>query len=247
MKFNNRFYFLVFIICTILAACAHSAPVPDDDKKKETIKIDTDKIKVTEDEKKEEFTIKVPFKVTNGPKDCKIDASIKVKSGKGTISGDSKQTIKADDDSVSFKVVVKDGDKATFTITLEDKDAKIKVSVDVTIKEAKDDKKKETIKIDKDKITVTEDKKKKEEFTIKVPFKVTNGPKDCKIDASIKVKSDKGKISGDSKKTIKADDDSVSFKVVVKDGEKDTFTITLEDKDEKIKASVDVTIKNEKD
>ncbi|CAG8852841.1 38307_t:CDS:2, partial [Gigaspora margarita] len=135
-------------------------PVPDDGKKKETIKIDTDKIKVTEDEKKEEFTIKV----TNGPKDCKIDASIKVKSGKGTISGDSKQTIKADDDSVSFKVVVKDGDKATFTITLEDKDAKIKVS--------------ETIKIDKDKITVTEDKKKKEEFTIKVPFKVTNGPKD---------------------------------------------------------------------
>ncbi|CAG8838795.1 11699_t:CDS:2, partial [Gigaspora margarita] len=55
-----------------------------------------------------------------------------------------------------------------------------------------------------------------------------------KIDASIKVKSIK---------TIKADDDSVSFKVVVKDGEKDTFTISLEDKDEKIKA----TIKNEKD
>ncbi|CAG8650671.1 21343_t:CDS:2 [Dentiscutata erythropus] len=136
MNFNKRFYFLVLVICIILATCTYSAPVPGgDDDKKVTIKIDADDIKVTEDEKKEEFTIKVPFSITNCPKGDKIDASIKLKSGDGTISGDAKKTVDADDKSVSFTVCVKDGKKATFTVTL--KDEKAKASVDVTIDEGK--------------------------------------------------------------------------------------------------------------
>ncbi|CAG8471233.1 40447_t:CDS:2 [Gigaspora margarita] len=82
------------------------------------------------------------FEMTNAPKEDKLDASIKCKSGKGTISGESKKKTDADDKSVSFTVIVKDGDKATFTITLEDEDEEISASVDVTIKEDKDDKKK---------------------------------------------------------------------------------------------------------
>ncbi|CAG8824939.1 17345_t:CDS:2, partial [Cetraspora pellucida] len=56
----------------------------------------------------------------------KISAEIKFKSGDGEVLKPKKKTVKAGDKKVTFKVKVKDGKSAKFTVTLEDKDEKIK-------------------------------------------------------------------------------------------------------------------------
>ncbi|CAG8807294.1 17166_t:CDS:2, partial [Racocetra fulgida] len=69
----------------------------------------------------------------------KIDAEIKFKSGDGKTLKPTKKTVKAGDKKVEFKVKVKDGKSAKFTVTLEDKDCGVKADTTFIVKDKEKD------------------------------------------------------------------------------------------------------------